>query len=94
MITWPGGVWLIPFGPDMLGIHWLPFLVLGLVGAVVVSLVAGRHYPTNRHESIDLLERVKEGRKFEKATFLSLNILFWVVLFILLTAVVFRYVFR
>lgn len=94
MITWPGGVWLIPFGPDMLGIHWLPFLVLGLVGAVVVSLVAGRHYPTNRDETIDLLERVEEGRKFEKATFLSLNILFWVVLFILLTAVVFRYVFR
>ena len=54
-----------------------------------VCVVLGRS-----QETIDLLERVEEGRKFEKATFLSLNILFWVVLFILLTAVVFRYVFR
>ena len=92
MITWAGGVWLMPFGPMVMGIHWLPFVLVGLVGAMVISLVAQRRYPRNRHETIDLLERIEESRELEKMTFLSLNILFWVVLFMLVAAIVLRYV--
>jgi hypothetical protein len=57
----------------------------------VLSFVAGGRYPKNRHETIDLLERVEKGRKLQNATHLPLKILFWVVLFILLVAIVFRY---
>ena len=92
MMTWAGGVWLMPFGPMVMGIHWLPFVLVGLVGAMVISLVAQRRYPRNRHETIDLLERIEESRELEKMTFLSLNILFWVVLFMLVAAIVLRYV--
>jgi len=91
MITWAGGVWLVPFGPELLGIHWLSFILVGLVGAIVISYVAKRRYPRNRHETIDLLENIEEGRELEQMTYLSLNILFWVVLFILLAAVALRY---
>jgi MFS family permease len=94
MITWAGGLWLMPFGPALLGIHWLPFATIGLVGAIVVSLLAGRRYPRNRHETIDLLERVEKGRELQKVTYLSLNIFFWLVLLVLVMAVVFRYVLR
>jgi MFS family permease len=94
MITWAGGLWLMPFGPALLGIHWLPFAMIGLVGAIVVSLLAGRRYPRNRHETIDLLERVEKGRELQKVTYLSLNIFFWLVLLVLVMAVVFRYVLR
>ena len=92
MMTWAGGVWLMPFGLMVMGIHWLPFVLVGLVGAMVISLVAQRRYPRNRHETIDLLERIEESRELEKMTFLSLNILFWVVLFMLVAAIVLRYV--
>jgi hypothetical protein len=92
MITWAGGTWLMPFGPSMRGLQWLPFAVAGLLGAVIVSFLAGRRYPTSRHETIDLLERVEEEREFDKATYLSLNFVFWGVLALLLLAIVFRYV--
>lgn len=92
MVTWAGGVWLMPFGPQVMGIHWLPFILVGLAGAVAVSFWAERRYPRNRRETIDLLERIEEGRELEKMTYLSLNILFWIVLFVLLTAVVLHYI--
>lgn len=94
MVTWAGGIWLMPFGPIFMGIHWLPFVLVGLAGAVIVSLVARRRYPTNRHETIDLLEQAKDKREQEKVTYLSLNIVFWLALFVLVTAVVLRYVLR
>lgn len=92
MVTWAGGAWLMPFGPRLLGIHWLPFVFAGLVGAVVTSLLAKRRYPRNRHETIDLLDSIEEGRELEKVTYLSLNVLFWVVLCTLLAAIVLHYI--
>ena len=91
MITWAGGAWLMPFGPQMMGIHWLPFILVGLAGALGVSLLAERRYPRNRHETIDMLDAIEEGRELEKMTFLSLNILFWAVLAVLLAAILLHF---
>jgi hypothetical protein len=91
MLTWAGGVWLIPSDTAFPGSRWLLYLAVGLIGAVVVSFLAGRRYPTNRHETIDLLDRTREGRELEKVTYLSLNIFFWAVLIVLLGAIVLRY---
>jgi uncharacterized membrane protein YeaQ/YmgE (transglycosylase-associated protein family) len=92
MITWAGGAWMMPFDAATQGLHWLPFLIAGMAGAVVVTYLARRRPPTNRHETIDLLESIAEERKLEKATYLSLGFIFWVVLFLLMVAIVVRYV--
>ena len=94
MVTWAGGVWLMPFGPMIMGIHWLPFAVVGLIGAVLISLLAGRRYPSSRHETIDLLERTRIANAHENMTYLTLNAIFWATLFVLLAAVILRYVLR
>jgi len=91
MTTWAGGVWLTAFESMRPVSRGLVFLAVGLAGALVVSFLAGRRYPRNRHETIDLLDRAREGRELEKVTYLSLNVLFWAVLFVLLAAIVFRY---
>jgi hypothetical protein len=91
MSTWAGGVWLTPLESMLPAGRWLLFLAVGLVGAVVVSFLAGRRYPTTRHETIDLLDRAREGRELENVTYLSLNIFFWAVLIVLLGAIVLRY---
>jgi hypothetical protein len=91
MATWAGGVWLTSFESMRPFSRWLLFFAVGLAGAFVVSFLAGRRYPTNRHETIDLLDRAREGRELEKVTYLSLNVLFWAVLLVLLAAIVFRY---
>ena len=91
MVTWAGGAWLLPFGPMVIGIHWLPFALVGLIGALIVSLIAKRRYPVTRHETIDLLDAVRQEREREKITYLSLNVVFWLTLFLLLVAVIGRY---
>ena len=91
MVTWAGGAWLLPFGPMVIGIHWLPFALVGLIGALIVSLIAKRRYSVTRHETIDLLDAVRQEREREKITYLSLNVVFWLTLFLLLVAVIGRY---
>lgn len=94
MLTWAGGVWLLPFGPTAVGVHWLPFALVGLIGAVVVSLIAKRRYPANRADTIDLLEDVRQERERERGTYLALNAVFWATLLVLALAVIGRYVLR
>lgn len=90
MATWAGGVWLMPFGPMVMGIHWLPFAVAGLIGAVAISLLAGRR----RTATIDRPGGGRGRQSAESQTYLSLDAVFWVLLLFLLAAVILRYVLR
>jgi hypothetical protein len=94
MVTWAGGIWLVPFGPMIMGIHWLPFALIGLLGALVISLLADRRYPANRHETIELLAQIQEERERDRMTYLSLSAVFWATLLVLAVAVVLRYTLR
>lgn len=33
--SWAGGVWLVAFGPVISGTHWLPFLIAGIMVALL-----------------------------------------------------------
>lgn len=89
--TWAGGIWMIPVGPDVLGVHWLPFLLVGLVAAVMMSSSHERPYPRGRRETLDMLETVERGKTFQKWFSAPLKALFWAVLFLLIAAVAYRY---
>jgi hypothetical protein len=90
MATWAGGVWLMPFGPVVMGIHWLPFAVAGLIGAVAISLLAGRRRPATS----DRPGRDRGGQGAANPSYLSLDAVFWMILLFLLATVILRYVLR
>jgi Ca2+/Na+ antiporter len=94
MATWAGGIWLQPFGPAFGEIRWMPFLAIGLTFAVFITLFGSRRPPHGRHETLDKLEEIAQGRKLEKVTYVTLSTFFWVVLFTLLVVVFIRYVMR
>ncbi len=35
--TWAGGLWITPFGSAWLGVYWMPFVVTGLVVALLLA---------------------------------------------------------
>ncbi len=37
LATWTMGIWFLPFGPVLFGISWMPFLIGGLIVALVMA---------------------------------------------------------
>jgi hypothetical protein len=89
--TWAGGVWLRPFGPAWGEIHWLQFLVIGLLVVLLFALFAPLKPPRGRHDTLDQIEEIARQKELTKVTYITLGIVFWVILAILILAILLRY---
>ena len=94
LITLAGGLWLRPFGPLGLGVYWLPFIVVGIAGSILLFLAAPRRPPVNRKQTIEMLERVEQEKELEHLAYLSFNVVIRVLLIILVIAVLINYLLR
>ena len=92
MATWAGGVWIRPFGPAWGDIRWLQFLVIGLLVVLMFALFAPLRPPRGRHETLDQLDEIAQQKELAKVTYITLGIVFWVVLAIFFMAIIIRYV--
>jgi hypothetical protein len=90
--TWAGGVWMQPFGPVLWGIHWLTFLLIGAIVALIIAAAQSKSEPHGRQETIAMLERMEQEREAEKAVWATLTVFFWVLVLTLLSVIVIRYV--
>ncbi len=96
LATWAGGIWLKPFGPVVLGVHWFTFIIAGIIVVLLLSVSRGfrtRHGPRGRHETLDMLEAMEEDKVRKRAAYLSLGVLFWFLLAVLVTVIGVRYLF-
>jgi len=91
MATWAGGVWIRPFGPALSDVRWLQFLVVGLLVVLMFALFAPFKPPRGRHDTLDQLEEIGRQKEFAKVTYITLGIVFWVILIILIMAIITRY---
>lgn len=89
--TWAGGVWVRPLGPLLLGIYWLPFLSSGLIVALIFAVSAPQRPPRKRHETLKMLDRIRREEGLRKATYITLSSFFWVLLFLMIAAIIIRY---
>lgn len=94
LITLAGGLWLRPFGPLGLGVYWLPFIVVGIAGSLLLFLAAPRRPPVNRKQTIEMLDRVEQEKELERLAYLSFNVVIRVLLIILVIAVLVNYLLR
>jgi len=35
LAAWAGGVWIAPIGPTLFGVYWIPYLIFGLMAALL-----------------------------------------------------------
>ncbi len=84
--TWATGIWIIPIGPALGGVFWLSFLFIGLLYSL---LLASLFPPAQKPRT--LKEKARQAEK-EKETLVMLNSFFWILVFGLILAIIFRYV--
>ncbi|MCF8143582.1 MAG: hypothetical protein K9N21_06645 [Deltaproteobacteria bacterium] len=87
LLSWAGGAWLAPFGPQLWGGYWLPFLLVGVVIALFLAALA----PTPQEPGTNLAK--EGGEAVERQAALSgLGIFFWILMATLVAAIVIRYI--
>jgi hypothetical protein len=91
--SWAGGVWMKPFGPSLLGIFWVPFLMAGVAAAAIFAAFAPRQPPKGRHETLDMLDDIEYERKFKNIAYISMSLFFQIIISALIVAVIIGYLF-
>jgi hypothetical protein len=87
LFTWAGGIWIHPIGPTIKGVFWVPFLLIALLIALFLAVAIPPSLNRSRtSESPDL----RKARRSEVNAFLG--VFFWILMMILITSIVVRYV--
>ena len=84
LITWAVGSWARPFGPAIWGVYWVPFLIGGILIALLLAAVVPPGKPRNRREAIEKAE-MQTGAEAVLGAF------FWVMVVVVAVAVIARY---
>lgn len=83
LVIWAGGAWTGPVGPAVADVYWVPFLVVGLVLALLVAAAFPAPPPQHRQE-LD----VEAG---QAALAVGIGAVFWVLVGALLALVILHY---
>ena len=88
LATWAGGIWLMPFGRPFGGVYWLPFLMVGIVFALLLAAIVP---PGKEEESTIKLVTEQEKRAQERTARRTVGLVFWLFVGVLVLAIVLRY---
>lgn len=91
LMTLAGALWVKPFGPSHFGIFWVPIVLVAIFGGLFLYYSAPRRPPHNREETIELLQRVEKRKQLEEITYITIDLLFWVIVILLVSAIVFHF---
>jgi hypothetical protein len=87
LATWSGGLWLTPIGPLWRGIHWLSFLLVGIITALMLVALT----PDGR--STRTAADPKRETAAEAQPLLAIDVFFWILIVGLLVTIIIRYLF-
>jgi hypothetical protein len=79
LATWTGQLWIMPFGPVILGVSWIPLLVVALYLSVLIFALL----PPVSDKSKDATP--------EATTLVVTGLLFWIILALLIASIALGY---
>lgn len=86
LAVWAGGVWLIPFGPQLAGAYWLPFVVVGLAIALILAAAS-----TGSWSCPESMAEAKAQDELATQTGRIFGFFFWLLVVLLSFAVIIAY---
>lgn len=91
LATWAGGLWIGPYGPLLLGVPWVTFLLVGVLLALLLTALIPprRRKPSPEWEAE--LQRTSGTDEPESETLVAVDLLFWLLIVGLLIAVIGAY---
>ncbi len=90
LITFAGALWIRPFGPSLYGVFWLPIIFICLIGGLFLYHAAPNRPPRNQEEKQQMLAEMETERQLEQVTYVTLDVLFWLIVCLLILAIVYR----
>ncbi len=89
LLTWAGGVWIGPFGPTVLDVAWLPFLIVG----VFITILLAATVPAGPRPTAPKDETIEGARRTEPAAsaLAGLTLFFWLALILTIAVIVLAY---
>ncbi len=87
LVAWASALWIVPVGPVLVGMYWIPVVLAALLAALL--LASGS--PTGRPGPH--VQTHSEAELQEKAASRAVNVLFWALVILLLVVVVLGYLF-
>lgn len=71
LFAWVGGAWVAPGLHSGWVTYWIPFLMVGLLPAILIAALSPRH-------NLATLEDTEQFHQEEKAVLLSVIVLWWI----------------
>lgn len=92
MTAWAGGVWIGPMGPLLFGVAWLPFLLAGLLVALVIAAATelGRRSGADPEDDAD----ADASRIDVRTTARAFGLVSWILIVALVSFVAAAYLLR
>lgn len=89
LAVWAVASWIIPTGPSLYGLAWIPILIT----AVVIGLLLASMYPHNyRASKIETISEVKEQEKQLERTTRALDFFFWFLVILLIGIIILSFI--
>ncbi len=93
LASWAGGVWIRPFGPPLFGVFWFPFLITGILFAIILAAAVPESKEEKEMKSAgDLPKEPQEEQIAENRAAAALGIFFWIILIFLVFSVIAGYI--
>ncbi|MGF1504030.1 MAG: hypothetical protein GYB64_06205 [Chloroflexi bacterium] len=87
LAAWIGGAWAAPFGPVLAGVYWVPFILFGLLFALLLLALLPSDPPVEP-------TGLEPGETAAQAGILAaLDWVFWLLVIVMLVALVVPYIF-
>ncbi len=95
LVAWAGGLWIEPIGPPLFDIYWLPFLLVGLIFALILAAAAPPRPPSVRRapRTPRIRRAATPTTPAEEETALAVGLFFWLMLVSLVVVILMGYAF-
>lgn len=89
LAIWAAGVWIVPFGPAIGGVPWLPFFLVGLALLLIFLVLLP---PSPRRHRTRAMHDTGMQDVPEKAAWAAFGVFFWIMAVFFILAIVVSYV--
>lgn len=91
LTSWAAGLWVRPFGPPLFGVFWMPYLVFGLIAALLVAAASPPEGARRRPGSAPRPPSERDEDVAAEGAAVAVGLFFWLLVLVLVTAVVIGY---
>jgi hypothetical protein len=77
LFAWSGGIWLVPFGPQYMGIGWAPILFMGFLAVMLLTAASPKEFPMIMPSKKQAKNQSRREAQYRKENRIVIDLFFW-----------------